>query len=376
MDKEGRHNATALVMAIGRGMDSEEAKAWTFALLVHPVGSPKAQFLAECGWISGASEPQKFLEPRPFPFDIRLLNRASRLTRVGLCPPEHQAFSIVTSDEFVMGLLDQWPVWTLHNAEYKMVLNDTLLDMTVLSHSEEKFEAKARVSKRVEKPVVIPEEFDLGNPFEHGRDGGNAEGLQAKVNFEDLEVAAALGVGLEEVSEAEDEDLSRPRLLADFAEDAYEAAMRDHGFVDGLPEGEAEEDEVFIGADAAFEVAADMLEAHSSLDSDEPTLEQLAESAIVDAEGWVSSPHKPWSEIGRVGRITVWPKAEGDPAKQTVAIRCCMHTTCTVARRRHKFPNEKLLAWLFCAKPLPPTSPAPERELAKRAHGVQAVAKL
>ena len=49
----------------------------------------------------------------------------------------------------------------------------------------------------------------------------------------------------------------------------------------------------------------------------------------------------------------MFPK-DKPPARQNVAVKCCLHYQCSLTRKRAKFTDAQLLSWLFSGEPIKP----------------------
>ena len=100
----------------------------------------------------------------------------------------------------------------------------------------------------------------------------------------------------------------------------------------------------------------------------------LVESAIaesvISAMGYVACTVEPWHDKPYYGRVTVWPP-NAIPSRQNLAIRCYMHPSCSLSRKRNQFDDSQLLQWLYSATPLAARATADEKRLAKDQHMAQ-----
>ena len=199
--------------------------------------------------------------------------------------------------------------------------------------------------------------------------------------------ASAAGGAFDDVCVDTESDEDAPP--AAFADDIYEGMEEnripnvDHD-QDGAGDDDHDQDGAgdVVGAPSAEVegVVRALLEAEPTLpegEEPEPSMEDGVRSASMDEDGYVSSNLMPWSAKGSVGRITVWPRREGIlPSQQNVGARCYMHTKCSFGRKRHRATNDKILRWLFSAKPDVPGATAEEKAAAKAKHARQAVSML
>ena len=86
----------------------------------------------------------------------------------GSTSPSVQAIAIYTSDEFAHMLWKSKPVWKFHKAEYTIGGGDSLLIMEVSSIGPV-IELPKRIPKAAPRVVVLPDVFDLGDPFAYGQ---------------------------------------------------------------------------------------------------------------------------------------------------------------------------------------------------------------
>ena len=101
-----------------------------------------------------------------------------------------------------------------------------------------------------------------------------------------------------------------------------------------------------------------------------PSLDELVAEAVISAAGFVSHIREPFCSMPSIGRITQYP-SHLPPDKQSVSIRCAMHSRCSVTRMRKSWTDAQLLAWLLSGKCEPEASAARKRELGEAHLAVQ-----
>jgi hypothetical protein len=197
----------------------------------------------------------------------------------------------------------------------------------------------------------LPEEFDLGDPTAFGA-AQASESMAAgpAAAFAGIpEVDALFNFGLEF-----DFDEVEPDIAVDLMEVLGDGRDMPGPFVEhGQAEPEADVDEQVGDEDLAqidevpiVEHPDDGIEVHAP---PPPPEEVLADAAMVDGDGKVWCPVPPYQEYHPVGRITAWPK-NVPPASRNAARRCCLHTGCSISKKRRKVTDRQLLLWLFAGK--------------------------
>ena len=102
-----------------------------------------------------------------------------------------------------------------------------------------------------------------------------------------------------------------------------------------------------------------------------PIEEAIAASMIGELMGYVTCPKLPWSTKEPLGRVTYFPRGVA-PERQSMAIKCYMHSNCSVTRKRTRFTLQQIVRWLLDSHPLPAVEDTPA---AKRAGGVAHMAR-
>lgn len=110
------------------------------------------------------------------------------------------------------------------------------------------------------------------------------------------------------------------------------------------------QEEPYTQADATasdFEVSIDELVVEESLPAERapvlPTAAEAAAAASLGSHGDVTCDLAPWSDLPRIGRMSVW----GNSGSQYAATRCHLHRGCSVAKSRRTATNHQFLTWLF-----------------------------
>ena len=170
-------------------------------------------------------------------------------------------------------------------------------------------------------------------------------------------------------------------LPADVVMDIHGVLHEAHG----IPSAAAAEPETPEFVDVALSDPADVQADHGGLELDEHFVEQdpIAEaaaengpeniielciaSARVSGMGYVSCPVEPMNRIVNVGRITTFP-ANKPLAQRSVAVKCYLHSNCSVTRLRSRFEDHHLLRWLFAGECLPHGASAAQRAAAGTRH--------
>jgi len=97
------------------------------------------------------------------------------------------------------------------------------------------------------------------------------------------------------------------------------------------------------------------------------------------ASGNLSCDVPPWNGVRGdqvVGRLTVW-HVEAPLHQQNVSIRCYMHSSCSVSRRRLAVSDHACYRWLYEGRPLPPgTGPKSAEARAAREEHLAAASRL
>ena len=103
------------------------------------------------------------------------------------------------------------------------------------------------------------------------------------------------------------------------------------------------------------------------------------DAAIKDDDGFITTTVEPWASCsggGAVGWISkVWP-ANAPVDKQSISVKCFMHSGCSFARKRARVSDAAMLKLIFSSKPLPLGCTHEEAQTSKRAHGMSAVVFL
>ena len=384
-----RVSAEALLMCYGSDTPADEPNVVMAALLVHPSGNPKAQLFAQVGLQVGCGSLSEFAPPQ-LPFTLEILRRTSRMAIPGSISPSVQAIAIYTSDEFAHMLWKSKPVWKFHKAEYTIGGGDSLLIMEVSSIGPV-IELPKRIPKAAPRVVVLPDVFDLGDPFAYGQARAARAGTEPSSSaFPAASSSAGPAAASVDDSDASDGDAAPPsEFAADVFDEMYDAQ--------GVPE--VDDDEIvegwfgFDGDDITAEVLDEALGACMTDDADfgceppPPVVEDEAtrlrqaaiDAAIKDDAGFITTTVEPWASCsggGAVGRISkVWP-ANALVDKQSISVKCFMHSGCSFARKRARVSDAAMLKWLFSSKPLPLGCTHEEAQTSKRAHGMSAVVFL
>ena len=96
-------------------------------------------------------------------------------------------------------------------------------------------------------------------------------------------------------------------------------------------------------------------------------IELFIASATVSGMGYVSCPVEPMNRIVNVGRITTFPASKPLP-QRSVAVKCYLHSNCSVTRQRSRFEDHQLLRWLFAGECLLEGASAVQRAAAGTHH--------
>jgi hypothetical protein len=249
-------------------------------------------------------------------------------------------------------------------------------------------------TKRVPKPrkqtnVVLPKEFDLGDPFSHGKQLGGSTTAHTRRHSNPPFKNALVDI---------DEDyLAYAEFPEDVVDDMFALVAESHcvpdagggeatSEADDVCDAIADESELIAAARAAEEEEqeGDIEEGEETrLDevvreeaiAAQPSVADFVAAAVMDANGYITCPIAPFNNMMCVGRLTTWPK--GHITNQTnVGMHCYMHgTKCKVARKRLRFTDERLMSWLFHGEPVTAANRCQAEEL-KTKHEILGVAKL
>ena len=362
-----RFDCCSLLWSEGSASPDEEPTVAFACLLVHPVGSPKAQFFMRCGLLEGGADPLSAFPPSPlFPVLLRIMHVASRMAFADSEDADDFQFWIMTSDELGQAMMRARTHWNLFQPEHEIALGATLLDILVTDKGK-KVEVPGQAPRaNTAYPTTLPAELDMGDPLHYDGERHSASSAPA--------CSAAPAEGLHDVDDVDLESNSDQGEAppAEFAEDVYEGMAEEYqlppceqdqdfgGVVDGvvdMPPGEVEE------------IVHEVIHEPVPPDEDhEPSMDELIASARIDAHGYVTTDVMPWAAKGLLGRITVWPNKPGiQPSRQNIAARCYMHASCSYSRKRDRVSDQQILRWLFSARPLEHPSPE-QRAEAKAAH--------
>ena len=94
---------------------------------------------------------------------------------------------------------------------------------------------------------------------------------------------------------------------------------------------------------------------------------EAAAAARIGVAGYISCPIPPWDTVPNPGRLTTWPDHK-PLAQRSVAVRCYLHSGCTVTKGRSRVTDDLLLKWLFSGEVVPKTATAAYRAAKKAAH--------
>ena len=319
----------ALLRGTGRAAGSCDGFAGDVDVIVLLVLSrflPVMQVFSRCALV-GVPVARTFVCP-PTPFQVEMLVSPSRL-----CSTCH-VLEFCTSDELAFELAKLRDAWSLMPLVWREPLGArSLLHLEVVG-AEDPFAARAAVSvPRVAGVADLLHTLDVLSgppavvvmPPQMAGDGPHDDailyGMPADFAQDIVEeMEEVLGVG-------PDADAD---VAAALAASAAAAAAGD-------ADSDADSEAAIVEAAAAADVEAAM-----------PWI-ALAETAVVDAEGFVSHPSEPWSLLwrGRVGKITTWPMAKPLHAR-SVSCKCLYHADCgSPAVKRSKITDQQLLSWLF-----------------------------
>ena len=318
-----------------------------------------------------------------FPFTAKILSRASRLSCTMEASPGIHGVSISTSDELALFLLSHKPHWQLvpllHDID---VEGPDLLHMDIRGRSEV-VEAPA-ASQRRTTMWKLPEEFDLGDPLEHGRKSAEP----ADVGRGDAAGAARVEALAESFVDIENLIAVPPDVVGDVFMELYgladcalvaESGQEDDACCVGVSDSEDLADDAVANALVEYEEEAPIEgEAVAAAGAEElievvaiASPEQCANVSVIDPDGYVSCALPPFGERGVIGRLTYFPKGVA-LEKTNIGMRCYLHANCSVTRRAHKLSAERMKLWLFNGLP----GWGDESVDHKKAHGIRATALL
>lgn len=383
-----------LVGFIGKN-PGDESCILVVELLVLVRKKPKMQFFADCCGFGEMGRTMQY--PLDYPQKIIICDRLSRLavgTVDGGGGEARRGVCISTSDELGTFLLSLKSEWKMVGLKYDLDMStSSLLRMDITGHGEEIDAAtchRARV-QRLPRPLNIPAEFNMGDPFAVGRaqaasacqlaaplqaapasdlaesDSSGEDAYVEDFALEDIDPDTA-GDIFELIAEARQlpPESEAARASVDSGEDPH-AAAAEAVAVDEEIEAHAMEEE---GAEASALADEELIEAPAeAAEAPHPSAEQCVEAAEIDDEGKVFCPLGKFAQYRPVGRITHW----GAPGNLNVGIRCSLHVSCSYSRKRSKFTNQQLLRWLFSGKLWEPG--LVDADL-KRDHAIKAVAML
>lgn len=283
-----------------------------------------------------------------------------------------RSVSFSTSDDVAAELCEfEHTSWRLFELDYQIaVQNGCLLDM-IVSGIRREFrppEGSVRTAPK-SKPFFVDPCLDL-DPFDIGTaplpsSSGTADA--------DLQRIADDSAGESDVDGLRD-------LPADVVMDIHDVLQEAHGipaaaeetevpeFVDvGLPDpGDvlAEQGDLELGED---DVEQQPIAEAAAENSPENMIELFIASARVSGMGYVSCPVEPMNRMVNVGRITTFPASKPLP-QRSVAVKCYLHSNCSVTRQRSRFEDHQLLRWLFAGECLPGGASAAQRAAAGTRH--------
>lgn len=171
------------------------------------------------------------------------------------------------------------------------------------------------------------------------------------------------------VHSKDDGDMVPEEFVDAFADDVGaelmpEIAQHEHG-VDESSGDDGHSDGA--GLEAASEAIADEA-AEDPVELDRPaTVDDALAGHSMDANGVVTCPIGPWAALPKIGRLSSWP-ASAPVSQRSFAMRCYMHTSCSVTKRRQAATDSQFLAWLFASTPLPPGALPQQCKAARDAH--------
>ena len=349
---EKRDGASELLCFAGHEADEEHPCCLIMCLLTLVFLSPKCQIFANCGLRAedGRMSGRVIAPPPAFPYTVGILHEAPRLSRPGL-GGDLRAISFATNLELAKFLVGTAPSWVMSHCTYTMVANETLLHMEVSSAEVvEPPATKVRVKKAA---PVIPDVFDLGDPWAYGQSMHSEQPSAFSGDMCDSE--DSLG---DEVDEAPAHD-----FVDDVVEDASEVAAvvaMAPLAVEHIAVAEAAQ-----GTEAAAGEAAEAVDAEAVARAVTPMEEALDSCEVGELMGYVKCNSFPWSEKRPLGRITFFPR-EYSRDRQSMAIKCYMHSNCSVTRGATRFTERQILRWLLDSHPLLPDEATPA---ARRAGG-------
>jgi hypothetical protein len=124
-------NVPSLLLLFGRDDDTQPWAKCVTALLVHPVGRPKAQLFAECALLCADGTTSSVFDRLEYPFTLRIMCKPNRLTCFGSNAADAQTLATQTSDELAFRLVAASATWKLSNGSYTIPSSESLLDMVV-----------------------------------------------------------------------------------------------------------------------------------------------------------------------------------------------------------------------------------------------------
>ena len=299
----------ALLRGTGRAAGAGEGLAGdvdVIVLLVLSRFQPVMQVFSRCALV-GVPVARTFVCP-PTPFQVEGIVSPSRLCSAVL--------EFCTSDELALELAKLRDAWSLMPLVWREPLGaPSLLHLEVVG-AEDPFVARAVAS--------VP------------RVAGVADLLQTLDILSGAPAVAAMPPQM--MGDGPDEDAILAGMPADFAQDIVEEMEE----VSGVGPDADEDVAAALATSAAAAAAVAVDEADSDAGTEVAFVEAaaaaeveaampwvaLAESAVVDEEGYVTHPSEPWSLLwkGRVGRITTWPKEQPLHARN-VSCKCMYHTS-------------------------------------------------
>lgn len=382
LSKQARTDASELLL-----FDSVEGDGLAVSvavLLVLTVDKPKGALWAHCTMQDEGVDGGKVFPQPTCPFKLRIMSETPRLCRRDGLGHDFRAFALATTLELSSLLLDTRPTWHIKRCNYDIGSGETLLEMEVTATTAVPDPPARAAPVRKTAAAGLPPEIDLGDPWTYG------------------ERQCSRGAGCGVIGASADEKVDEAQEPIYDSDDSF--AEEAGGIAEPTEEMREEmlEDLFEVGAAVAAAPLFDEVETATPLVADdgdrEPHEALVCEAAVAAAVGeeaaeedpiaaairmaevgeqmgYVNTGMQPWCEKRPCGRITFWPSGNAR-MNQNVAIKCYMHSNCSVSRSAKNFSQEQCLRWLFDSQPLPPSSSTAEKKQAGAAHMARAATLL